>query len=112
VRPNANALRGASQLVLRAAVNRTVSTVSLVVPGLVPETCLDVPADLGDTFPNATKVNMDMVSDPEMAMLLPGTPRESLPQAAGGATSYAHEAACPSFLHQPSVAALATFLSR
>jgi hypothetical protein len=117
VKPNPNALRGTSQL-LRAAVNRTVSTVSFVAPqptANASDITSDITSDLGITFPNATRVSLDILD----IFLLQAD--------CAGAAYLAHLVeACPrllaglqamdmklpdDFLHQPSVTQLALFLS-
>jgi hypothetical protein len=111
VRPNTNALRGTNQL-LRATVNRTVSTVSLIVPSRTREAAssLDMPAQLGIAFPNATKLNLDIALHPIGVRSLAHLAK-ACPRLVAGLQAI-HMKLHDSFLHQPSVAALSSFLAR
>jgi hypothetical protein len=119
VRPNTHALRGTNQL-LRAAVNRSVSTVSFALPSPAQDAEAaaaasvilghTVASDLGVTFPNATKLKLDVALHPEGAAFLAHL-GEACPRLLAGLQAMDVKLR-EDFLLQPSVTALATFLAR
>jgi hypothetical protein len=108
-RASTRALRGTNQL-LRATMNRTVSTVSLAAPSRGAGTASDLRIDLGESFPNATKVNLEIgrhADGPAFLAQVVG----ACPRLLAGLHAM-HMKLPDSFLHEPFATALPTFLSR